>query len=173
MGAGLALAFRHRSRTPPSACWALEPARILLRWRNGVFVPEPGTGSLEKAAADAKAENAFLDILARFNRQERNISDKAGPTHAPTIFARESEAKAVRVGKQLVASDVNPTEALSICGFWGRTAIATRLYPNRTSLTKPKPRNRCATRSTVAASRLPSLSRTSIEAGRGFTCRSR
>jgi RecA-family ATPase len=26
--------------------------RILLRWKNGVFVPEPGTGSLERAAAE-------------------------------------------------------------------------------------------------------------------------
>ena len=28
--------------------------RVLLRWRAGVFVPEPGTGSLERAAAEAK-----------------------------------------------------------------------------------------------------------------------
>jgi RecA-family ATPase len=73
--------------------------RILLRWRNGVFVPEPGTGSLEKAAAEAKAENAFLDILARFNRQERNVSDKSGPTFAPALFAQEAEAKTTRIRK--------------------------------------------------------------------------
>ena len=31
--------------------------RIVLRWRNGVFVPEPSTGSLEKAAADRDVED--------------------------------------------------------------------------------------------------------------------
>jgi RecA-family ATPase len=78
--------------------------RILLRWKNGVYVPEPGFGSLEKAAADAKAENLFLDLLARFNTQGRNVNDKTGPTYAPTLFAHESEAKGARIGKQAFAN---------------------------------------------------------------------
>jgi RecA-family ATPase len=78
--------------------------RILLRWKNGVFVPEPGIGSLEKAAADAKAENLFLELLTRFNKQDRNVNDKTGPTYAPTLFAQESEAKAARIGKQAFAN---------------------------------------------------------------------
>jgi len=76
---------------------------ILLRWRNGVYVPEPGAGSLEQLAADAKAENLFLDLLARFNNQDRNVNDKTGPTFAPTLFAQEAEAKAARVGKKALA----------------------------------------------------------------------
>jgi hypothetical protein len=69
-----------------------------------VYVPEPGFGSLEKAAADAKAENLFLDLLARFNTQGRNVNDKTGPTYAPTLFAHESEAKGARIGKQAFAN---------------------------------------------------------------------
>jgi RecA-family ATPase len=53
--------------------------RVVLRWRNGVFVPEPGASSIERATADAKAENTFLDLLARFNAQGRNVGDKTAP----------------------------------------------------------------------------------------------
>lgn len=77
--------------------------RILLRWRNGVFVPEPGAGSLEKAAADAKAEGVFLELLMQFNAQGRNVNDKTGPSYAPSLFAKEPEAKAVRVRKDALA----------------------------------------------------------------------
>jgi RecA-family ATPase len=31
--------------------------RVVLRWRNGIFAPEASASSLEKAAADVKAEN--------------------------------------------------------------------------------------------------------------------
>jgi RecA-family ATPase len=74
--------------------------RILLRWKNGLFVPEPGPGSLEKAAADAKAEHVFLDLLNRFLKQGRNVNDKSGQAYAPAVFAQEREAKVVKIGKQ-------------------------------------------------------------------------
>jgi RecA-family ATPase len=77
--------------------------RILLRWKNGVFIPEPGTGSLERAAAEAKADSMFLTILGRFHREGRNASDTKGPTHAPTLFAQEQEAKAAKMNKSTLA----------------------------------------------------------------------
>ena len=52
---------------------------ITLRWKNGVFVPEPKTGLLEKYAADAKANEVFLELLERFRRQGRIVGDKRGP----------------------------------------------------------------------------------------------
>ena len=70
---------------------------ILLRWRNGVYVPEPLTGSFEKMAADAKVDNLFLELLRRFTRQERNVSPSRSPTYAPTQFANAPEAKAAKV----------------------------------------------------------------------------
>ena len=53
--------------------------------------------ALERAAAEANAENVFLTLLARFNAQDRNVSDKTGPTYAPSFFAAEPEAKAARL----------------------------------------------------------------------------
>jgi RecA-family ATPase len=77
---------------------------ITLRWKDGLFLPVSGVNDLEKLAMDARAENLFLDLLARFNKQNRNVNDKTGPTYAPTLFAQEAEAKAARIGKQAFAN---------------------------------------------------------------------
>jgi RecA-family ATPase len=74
-------------------------ARVLLRWQNGVFVPEPGQGTIEKAAADRKVEDLFLALLARFT----NVSNKSGVSYAPALFAKEPEAKAAKVPKEAFA----------------------------------------------------------------------
>jgi RecA-family ATPase len=79
-------------------------ARVLLRWKNGVFVPEPGEGTLEKAAAERRAEELFLTLLNRFNGQGRNVSDKIGPSYAPALFAKEAETKAAKVGRTALAA---------------------------------------------------------------------
>jgi RecA-family ATPase len=79
-------------------------ARVLLRWKNGVFVPEAAEGSLEKAAAERRAEDVFLTVLNRFNGQNRNVGDKIGPSYAPALFAKEAEAKASNVRKDALTS---------------------------------------------------------------------
>jgi hypothetical protein len=57
--------------------------KIFLRWRAGVYVPEPRAGSFEQMAEDAKVENLFLDLLHRFTKQGRNVTDKKGTSYAP------------------------------------------------------------------------------------------
>jgi RecA-family ATPase len=76
---------------------------VMLRWRKGVFVPEAGAGSLEKAAAERKAEELFLTLLNRFSAQGRNVSDKVGPSYAPALFAKEAEAKAAKIRREALA----------------------------------------------------------------------
>jgi RecA-family ATPase len=67
---------------------------IALRWERGVYVPVAGIGSLDRLAAEQRAERLFLTLLDRFNRQARNVSDKpAARNYAPTAFAKEAEAK--------------------------------------------------------------------------------
>ena len=54
----------------------------------------------EKAAAETKGEHAFQLNLAKFNRQERNVSHKPNsPTYAPTEFAKNQEAIAAGLTK--------------------------------------------------------------------------
>jgi RecA-family ATPase len=63
---------------------------ITLRWKDGVFVPEPKLGSLEKVAAETKADEAFLQLLKRFTEQGRHVSaTPTSPTYAPAVFAKE------------------------------------------------------------------------------------
>ena len=76
---------------------------VMLRWRNGVFVLEPKAGSLEMAAADAEADEAFTQILDRFSRQGRNASPNPGRTYAPSLFASEPEADGL-TAKSLAAA---------------------------------------------------------------------
>jgi hypothetical protein len=64
--------------------------------KDGMFLPEPVAGSLEKMAADRAAEALFLKLLERFNAQERYVNDKAGRSFAPALFAKEPEAAKVR-----------------------------------------------------------------------------
>jgi RecA-family ATPase len=76
---------------------------ITLRWKAGLFVPDAGVGTFERAAAEAKADALFLNLLGRFDRQGRNVSDKVGPSFAPNEFADEPEAKAAGIKKDELA----------------------------------------------------------------------
>jgi RecA-family ATPase len=78
---------------------------IVLKYQNGLFLPVPGQGSLEKVAAESKADEVFLELLCRFEVEKRNVSHKVSPTYAPTTFAQEQEAKSAKLGpKQLEAA---------------------------------------------------------------------
>jgi RecA-family ATPase len=65
---------------------------ITLRYQNGLFLPLPGT-SFAQAAREAKADDVFLDLLARFTKQNRYVSDKTSANYAPALFAKEDAAK--------------------------------------------------------------------------------
>ena len=78
---------------------------IGLRWQNGLFVPTDDVHWIDKRAAASVAEALFLSLLQRFERQDRNVSDKpTAPNYAPTMFAREPEAKEKRLKKAAFTS---------------------------------------------------------------------
>ncbi|MEJ2374501.1 MAG: hypothetical protein P8Y53_16000 [Pseudolabrys sp.] len=77
--------------------------RIALRWKNGVYVPEPTMGSIERAVMERKVEDVFLTLLKRFNQQGRKVGDRKGPSYAPALFAAEREAKQAKVTKDDLA----------------------------------------------------------------------
>jgi hypothetical protein len=66
---------------------------VTLQWKAvgkaGVYLPVSSGSSLDKVAADAKAEHVFIDLLRRFNEQGRDVSHKKGPSYAPAQFANE------------------------------------------------------------------------------------
>jgi RecA-family ATPase len=69
---------------------------VILRYKDGLFLPERGTSSLEAAAAEQTANEIFLRLLARFAREGRNLSHKPQPAnYAPRVFAAQPEAKSL------------------------------------------------------------------------------
>jgi hypothetical protein len=69
-------------------------ASMVLRYKNGLFLPEAGMSTLDRIAREAKADDVFLDTLSAFTAAGRNCSHLAtAPSYAPTAFAKEAEAK--------------------------------------------------------------------------------
>jgi RecA-family ATPase len=70
---------------------------IVLRYQRGLFLPETGMSSLERLAKEQTADEAFLTLLGRFEREGRNVSDKqTSPTYAPALFYKERAANGLR-----------------------------------------------------------------------------
>jgi RecA-family ATPase len=73
---------------------------VLLRWKEGIYVVESRPGTLDQLAAEAEIDHLFLNLLRRFTEGGRNVSDRKSPTHAPSMFAREPEAKKGKITKE-------------------------------------------------------------------------
>ena len=73
---------------------------VTVRWKDGLFLPVTGVSNLEKLAAEQKNDQLFLTLLDRFSRQGRNTCEKpSAPTYAPTLFAKEGEARELSIRK--------------------------------------------------------------------------
>jgi len=69
-----------------------------LRRLDGYYVVDgpAGSGFLTRIAAEAKAENLFLDLLAKLTGQGRDVSAKSSRTFAPVVFAKHPDAQGTR-----------------------------------------------------------------------------
>lgn len=61
---------------------------ITLRWEHGVFVPERAPGMLERVAAEAAVDQAYLDCLDATLGSGRHVGPYAGKAYAPAIFEK-------------------------------------------------------------------------------------
>jgi RecA-family ATPase len=69
---------------------------ITLRYQHGLFLPEPGVGSLERMAQEQQDDELFLTLLAQLGKQGRRVSDRpTSPYYALTMFSQESAAKGI------------------------------------------------------------------------------
>lgn len=70
-------------------------ARMVLRFRNGLFLPEAGMSTLDKLAKEQKVDGAFLDVLTKLIEQKRPTSPSAhASNYAPSIIATHPDGKA-------------------------------------------------------------------------------
>jgi RecA-family ATPase len=77
---------------------------ITIQWKDGLFLPTPTLGSLERLRREQKVDELFLMLLNRWNEQGRNVSEKhKANSYAPGRFAEEPEAKAEHVSKRELA----------------------------------------------------------------------
>lgn len=76
---------------------------IVLRWKDGAYVVEPGKGTLQRLADEQAVDHLFLKLLRRLADQGRNVSDKVSPSYAPSVLASEPEAKAAKADKKALA----------------------------------------------------------------------
>jgi RecA-family ATPase len=69
---------------------------IHLRWADGRFVLDKPASGLDKLAADAKADRAFLDLLQQITSEGRNVSPNPSATFAPSVFAAHPKSPGVK-----------------------------------------------------------------------------
>ena len=75
--------------------------QIVLRWQDGMYLPVPGTASIDQAAQEAKADEIFLNLLRRFTCENRFVSGKPSSNYAPALFAKEEEARREMINSKM------------------------------------------------------------------------
>jgi RecA-family ATPase len=79
---------------------------LRVRWDDGVFVREDSRlGAPSSEETDKAAERVFLECLAMFESQGREVSPKSGPNYAPAVFAKLPKAKGYGKGKLRAAME--------------------------------------------------------------------
>lgn len=68
---------------------------VVLRFRNGLFLPEGGPSTLEKLARDQKVDESFLDVLGKLIKQNRPVSPSphAATNYGPKAIAGHPDGK--------------------------------------------------------------------------------
>jgi RecA-family ATPase len=87
------------------ANYARAGAEIGLRWQAGRFNLDGPAGGFDKLAADAKADAIFLELVARFEREGRDVSASPSPSYAPKVFAEHPDAKGLTARALRAAMD--------------------------------------------------------------------
>ena len=84
-----------RVLTTKKANRAANGGTIVVRYDKGQFVREQES-TLNARDAAHQAERVFLELLAKFTTQGRNVSPTpSAPTYAPNVFAKDDEGKGI------------------------------------------------------------------------------
>jgi RecA-family ATPase len=83
-----------RILTAKKANYGRTGEKRVVRWDRGVFVLE-SAASPGKMEAEAKDNQAFLDMLDEFERQKRPVSASPSTTYAPALFADHPDGNAL------------------------------------------------------------------------------
>jgi len=78
------------------ANYAQEGLSFLVRWKAGVYVPEAGISSLDRASIEQRAQEVFLGLLAKVSDQKQEVSPNKSPSYAPAKFFKMKEAAGLK-----------------------------------------------------------------------------
>jgi RecA-family ATPase len=82
--------------------------RVILRYQNGLFLPEAGISNLDKLVREARVEEIFIAGLGRVIQQGRDaIVGENSPEFGPTLIAELPEVKKERVRKKDLVDAMN------------------------------------------------------------------
>nr|WP_253203788.1 AAA family ATPase [Methylosinus sp. KRF6] len=76
---------------------AASGGKIVVRYSNGVFIRENGC-NFETADRGHHADRVFMSLLAQFERDSRQVSDKPSSAFAPAIFAKHPKSEGLNKG---------------------------------------------------------------------------
>ena len=103
---------------------------IVVRYQNGLFLPEDGISGLDKAAREARVDEVFLSGLSQIIRQGRDaMAGETSREFGPTLIAEMPEAKKERIRKKrpLKATAFTPGVNRTLPLTRPRTVLARRL----------------------------------------------
>jgi RecA-family ATPase len=70
---------------------------IIVRYQNGLFLPEKGLSTIEQAARQQQVENVLIEVGKKLADMGQELSPKPqANNYAPTVIAKQSEAKGIR-----------------------------------------------------------------------------
>jgi hypothetical protein len=64
-----------------------------------------GPTGYDKAAADQKADDVFLDLLKKLISQKRDVSPNKSPIYAPAVFSRHPDSCGLTSGAFMAAME--------------------------------------------------------------------
>jgi hypothetical protein len=77
---------------------------IVLRYQRGLFLPERGLSSLDKAAREAEVESILVSAAKKLEARGQNLSPaQTSHNYAPSIIAKQPEAKGVKKAELVAA----------------------------------------------------------------------
>ena len=79
---------------------------IVLRYQRGLFLPEHGLSTLDRAARDATVDAAFISIGKKLEDRAQDLSPKqTSHDYAPNLIAKQPEAKGIKKPELIAAMD--------------------------------------------------------------------
>jgi hypothetical protein len=79
---------------------------IALRYQRGLFLPEHGMSTIEKAAREATVEDTFITVGKKLETRGQELSlAQQSHNYAPTLVANQPEAQGIKKAEFVAALD--------------------------------------------------------------------